>query len=238
LGRPIRLQKYLASAGVASRRKCEKLIEEGRVEVNRSVVASPGVKVDPEKDEVRCDGEVVSPEKKVYLLLNKPKGFVCSAKPQGSRTVFELLKSFSQRLFTVGRLDKDSEGLVILTNDGDFAARCSQPKFGIPKTYRVTVAGKIPETQRDSLSKGAFTRNGRMALLDMRIVARRSQETDLEVTLREGRNRHIKRALAVHNLNVRRLTRVAIGKIGIEGLPKGRWRRLSKREIESLWKGE
>jgi len=236
LGRLIRLQKFLACAGVASRRKCEKLIEEGRVEVNRSVVASLGAKVDPQKDEVRCDGEVVRPEKKVYLLLNKPKGFVCSVNAQGGRSIFDLTKTFSQRLFTVGRLDKDSEGLVILTNDGDTAARCSHPRFGIAKTYRITVSGKIPDEREDALSKGAYTRDGRISLPDMRIVARRSSETELEVTLSEGKNRHIRRALAARNLKVKRLTRVAIGKIQIEGLPKGGWRRLSQREIESLRK--
>lgn len=239
MGELIRLARFLASAGIASRRKCEKLIEEGRVEVNRQVVSPPGVKVDPERDEVRCDGEVVYPEKKAYLLLNKPKGFVCSANPQGGRSVLQLLKTFSQRLFTVGRLDKDSEGLVILTNDGDFAARCSHPRFGTPKTYRVTVAGKLPDERKGVLSKGAFTRRsaGRMALPDIRIIDRRSQETDLEVTLREGRNRHIRRALAGHNLKVKRLVRVAIGKIQMGELQKGNWRRLSQREIESLRKG-
>lgn len=208
------------------------------MDVNRSVVSSLGTKVDPEKDEVRCDGEAVHPEKKVYLLLNKPKGFVCSANPQGGRSVFELLKTFSQRLFTVGRLDKDSEGLVILTNDGDFAARCSHPKFGIARTYRITVSGKIPNEREVAFSKGTFTRDGRMTLPDIRIIARRSQETDLEVTLREGKSRHIRRALAGHNLKVKRLIRVAIGKIQMGELQKGAWRRLSQREIESLREGQ
>jgi 23S rRNA pseudouridine2605 synthase len=234
LGRLVRLQKFLASAGIASRRKCEELIEEGRAEVNRKAVVSPGVKINPERDEVRCDGEVVHPEKKVYLLLNKPKGFVCSANPQGSESVFQLLKTFSQRLFTVGRLDKDSEGLVILTNDGDFAARCAHPRFGIPKTYRVTVAGRVPNAAGDSLSKGVFTRDGKMSLPDIGITARRSQETDLEVTLYEGKSRHIRRVLAAHHLKVKRLTRTAIGKVQSEELAKGKWRRLTQSEVESI----
>ena len=236
MSRFMRLQKFLACAGIASRRKCEEAIQQGRVEVSRETVTSAGVKVDPERDEIRCDGEVVRPEKKIYIILDKPKGFVCSRNAQGGRSVFELVKTFSQRLFTVGRLDSDSEGLIILTNDGEFAAKCSHPKFGLAKTYRVIASGSIPYEKESSLSRGAFTREGRITLPGIEVVGRRQGQTELEITLREGKNRHIRRVLAAHGLKTKRLIRIAIGNLRGEGLMKGRWRRLSPSEIAALEK--
>ncbi|MFH1422739.1 MAG: pseudouridine synthase [Planctomycetota bacterium] len=231
-----RLQKYLAYAGIASRRKCEILIQEKRVQVNRIVVTSLGTKIDPDKDEIRCDGEVVRPEKKIYILLNKPKGFVCSARPQGGKNIFSLVKGISQRIYTVGRLDKDSEGLILLTNDGGFADKCTHPKFGLTKTYRVAASGEITANLKKALSKGIYTSDGRITIENMRIIKKHRDFTELEIVLREGKNRHIRRALEALKIDVKKLTRISLGNLHMGNLPKGSCRKLSEREIDSLLK--
>ncbi len=230
-----RLQKFLARAGVASRRKCEQLILEGRVTVDGDTVTELGSKVDPVRQEVRYDGEVVRLAKPVYLLLYKPRGFECSARPaQGERSVLELVGGFSQRLFIVGRLDKDSEGLLILTNDGELAARVTHPRYGVPKTYKVTVGGRITDSQLEALRSPEWTSGGKMQLGDVKIVVRGQRRSELEVVLSEGRNREIRRVLSAKGIKVRRLIRTAIGPLTVQGLRAGKYRRLKPDEVDLL----
>lgn len=231
-----RLQKVLARAGLASRRKCEHLILEGRVTVDGEAVTELGIKVDPQAQEIKCDGEPIRIEKLVYLVLYKPRGFVCSARPaRGERSVLELVPGFSQRLFHVGRLDKDSEGLLILTNDGGFAARLTHPRYQVPKTYRVTVSTRITDEQVRDLTTPTRTSSGKMHLGQVRVVMRDRRRSEIEVVLREGRNREIRRVLAVRGIKVRSLVRTAIGDFTIQGLRPGRYRRLTDEEVKLLF---
>lgn len=228
----IRLQVFLAHSGIASRRACESLIAEGRVSVNGQVVTSPGTKVFP-KDTVLFDGKPVAVEsKKRYILLNKPAGFVCSlADEKGRTTAADLLAPhFKERLYNVGRLDMFSQGLVLFTNDGDFAAAVSHPSSQIEKEYLVDATQAIPQELVDKFCKGIRIEGVFYRCLDARLVHPRR----LIVVLIEGKNREIRRVFEHFEVPIRRLTRVRIGNLNMDGLEEGKFRELKESQVAEL----
>lgn len=236
----MRLQKYMAHAGVASRRKCEEIIAEGRVKVNGEVVDTQGYIVE-EGDRVTVDGKKVWPVKRnTYILMNKPRGIVSSAKDNKDRqTVLDLLSSdIRARLYPVGRLDMDSSGLILLTDDGELTERLLHPKYEIEKTYKVTVNGLVTEEEAKELSKGVKLKDGMTAPGEFKIIEHRNKKTRLECTIREGRNRQIRRMFESLGYEVIQLERIVFGPLKITGLGKGDYRPLREKEIRSLksWK--
>ncbi len=236
--RGIRLQKFLADAGIASRREGERLIQAGRVEVNGRTSTLLGVRVNPERDQVRVDGRRVRVAGvRVYYLLNKPKGVITSsADPQGRPTVVELLQGVRDRVFPVGRLDWNSEGLLILTNDGDLAYRLTHPSNHVAKVYRVKVKGTVGDPDLQALRRG-LPLDGRKTLPAK--VERISGQANswLEVTLYEGRNNQIRRMFDRLGHRVQKLKRISIGPIRDRALKPGEWRRLTAEEIRRLLEG-
>lgn len=232
-----RLQKVLANAGVASRRQCERLIATGHITVDGRVVKEMGVVVDPSESVICCDGVPIHEERKVYYLLNKPRGFVCTNRDElGRPRAVDLLRDVPQRVYTVGRLDEDSEGLIIITNDGKLTELLSHPRYGVPKTYRVEVGGRVDlEDLRASLGRGVWLSEGKTAPARVRIVQKGRNNTVLEITLREGRNREVRRVLARSGYVVRSLRRIKIGWLSDPRLKPGRYRRLSRGEVARLY---
>ncbi len=231
-----RLQKILSRAGVSSRRAAEKMIAEGRISVNRTVVVEPGTKADPGKDEIRLDGRLISLEtERIYLMLHKPKGYVTTlSDPQGRPIVTDLLNGVAARVYPVGRLDYDSEGLLILSNDGEFAQRLQHPRYGIPKTYRVKVEGHLLKGELKALENGIDLPDGRFAPAEVQLEKTNPRSTWLTLTLTDGRNRVIRRAFDSLGHPVARLVRVAVADITLASLPEGGWRMLTSREVERL----
>ncbi len=230
-----RLQKILAAAGCGSRRSCEELITQGRVSVDGQVVSELGAKADPHTQLVECDGERVRPARKVYYLLNKPKGVVCTnADPAGRRRAIDLLPHHAQRLFTVGRLDADSEGLLIVTNDGDFAQRISHPRHGMTKTYDARVRGAMGNETRQKLLDGVWIDGHCCRPVRVKILKRRSRETVLRIMMQEGRNREVRRMLSRVGHRVLGLRRIRIGPLEDPGLRVGRCRKLRPDEVAAL----
>lgn len=233
----IRLQKYLAEAGVASRRKCEELIALGRVEVNGQTVTVPGTKIDG-SEVIKVDGrEIKQEQKKVYILLNKPVGYISTAKDQFSRkTVLDLVDTVKERIYPVGRLDYDTSGLIMLTNDGELANRLTHPKHEIQKVYRVMISGNLKEEDIKSFQDGIAIEEYTTAPAKVSVIETSKRDSIIEITIHEGKNRQIRKMFEALGYVVLRLKRVAIGSITIEGLEEGKWRYLSKKEIESLKK--
>ena len=220
----IRLQKVLASAGIASRRASEILIEEGRVEVNGKVVVEQGLRVNPETDHIRVDGARIPPPRRhMYLVLNKPRGVVSTMDdPEGRPTLTDYLPRTKERLFHVGRLDTDTEGLLVLTNDGEFANRLSHPRYEVRKTYSVQVAGEMENKTLKRLEKGVTLDDGPVRPDQVKLVQRGQNKTLLTVSLHEGRNRIVRRMFDAVGHPVDRLSRIAVGLIRIGNLPLGR----------------
>ncbi|HUX00244.1 MAG TPA: pseudouridine synthase [Phycisphaerae bacterium] len=230
-----RLQKILARAGVASRRACEELLTEGRVTVDGRVVSELGAKADPRTQDIRLDGQRLRPEPLQYWILNKPKGVVCTNDdPAGRKRVLDLMGHVRARVFPVGRLDADSKGLLLVTNDGDLANRLAHPRYEVPKTYLATVSGRVTAEDVRRLMHGVYLAEGRARAARVRVVKRGTARSLLEITLREGRNRQIRRVLASLYHPVRELVRTRIGRIGLRGLGVGRSRPLEPEEIEYL----
>jgi pseudouridine synthase len=231
-----RLQKILARAGIASRRKCEELIAAGRVTVDGAVVRELGSKADPAENDIRCDGQPVKPEPFVYYLVNKPRGMECThGETGGGRpSVFELFAGVAQRLFAVGRLDADSEGLLIVTNDGAFANRVAHPRYEVPKTYEVTLDAVPTPEQVAELRRGVYLAEGKVRFAEVRVRRLGRDRAVARVVLKEGLNREIRRAFAALGLKVRRLRRTAIGGIEDRRLRSGGRRKLSRQEIDQL----
>ncbi|HNQ89512.1 MAG TPA: pseudouridine synthase [Verrucomicrobiota bacterium] len=230
-----RLQKVLAAAGVASRRGSEALIVAGRVSVNGAIVTQLGSQADPAHDEIRVDGAVIHARRRLYVLLNKPAGYVCSRQPAETRPkVGDLLPREWASLFTVGRLDRDSEGLLILTNDGDFCLRLTHPRFGVPKTYRVRVVGRATPAVVHRLREGLVDAGERLQAEKARLLSANASHSTLEVTLREGKNREIRRMLESQGLEVDHLARIRIGPLTLGELPRGKYRVLRETEIRTL----
>lgn len=231
----MRLQKYLADAGVDSRRKCEELIAQGRVTVN-GVRATIGNSV-ADGDDVRLDGKKISPtEEKVVIAFYKPKNVICSnAEDEDRIKVSDFFKELPYRLYTVGRLDYDSEGLILVTNDGELANRLMHPRYGTGKTYRVLCTGVLTQEERNALIHGVELEDGMTSPAKLRIVRERSDgNTELLITIHEGKNRQVRRMLDAVGHATLRLTRISIGTLGMDGLKPGQWRFLSAEEIEEL----
>ncbi len=231
----VRLQKYLAEAGVASRRAAEQFILAGRVAVNGAVVQLLGTKVDPERDKVTVDGKPVRSQKKLYLVLHKPKGCVCSKQDEHDRaTVYDLLPKEWQIVNSVGRLDYASEGLLFLTNDGDFALRLTHPRYGVRKRYVVTVEGKVDDAMLEQFTRGVFHEGEKLKAERAWLISATKSESVVELELAEGKNREVRRMIESQALTVRRLVRTQIGKIKLGELKVGRWRTLTPTEIKTL----
>ena len=231
----MRLQKYLADAGVASRRKCEELIKSGRVRVNGET-ALLGCTVE-EGDEVLLDGKPVGrQQEKVIILFNKPKNVICSNAEQEDRVkVSDYFTALPFRLYTVGRLDYDSEGLIIVTNDGEMANRLMHPRYGTSKTYRVTCSGWLTPEDKRLLRNGVELEDGITSPAELRILHERQDgTTELELTIHEGRNRQVRRMLAATGHDTIRLVRTAIGKLKLGGLRSGEWRYATDDELIAL----
>ena len=234
----VRLQKILAQAGIASRRAAEKLIADGRVMVDGKTVTEMGTKVDPATSEIKVDGRrVKSAEQPRYILLYKPAGVVTTVSdPQRRRTVIELLAGVPERVYPVGRLDYETEGLLILTNDGDLAARLTHPRHGVERTYEAHVKGMPDEAAIERLRTGIPLDGHRTLPADVTLVNRGKRDRDgiLRLTIREGRNRQVRRMLEAVGHPVRELIRTRIGSLTDRYLKPGRWRDLTGAEIKAL----
>ncbi len=233
----VRINKYLANLGVASRRSIDEMVEQGRITVNGKP-ATAGMKVNPWKDEVNVDGKMVTRKDVLtYIILNKPKGVVSTAEDTHQReTVTDMVKT-EVRLYPVGRLDYDTSGLIILTNDGEFANILMHPRHEIDKTYRAVIKGMLNEKQIEMLRCGLDIGGYITAPAGVRIIKAEDRESIIEITIHEGKNRQVRRMFEAAGHVVLRLKRVAIGQVTIGGLEEGKWRNLSKREIDML-KGE
>ena len=234
----IRLNRYLALNGIASRRRADELIEAGEVMVDGEIVTELGHKVDATSQRVEVDGVVLRPEGELqrYYLLNKPTGVICTNDPrEGRRRAIDLITDRKKgRIYTVGRLDEDSIGLVILTNDGDFANYVSHPRYGVDKVYRVTVRGKVTPETVDKLRRGVRLSDFKARFDRIRVLKRSELRSIVLLTLEEGRNREIRRAFARLGHTVKELRRVQIGGLTERGLKVGHWRPLTRDEVRGL----
>ena len=231
----LRLQKFLAEAGVASRRASEQFILEGRVEVNGQPVRQLGTKVDPDHDRVTVDGRPVRTKRKYYVALHKPHGCVCSRKDEFERpTIYELLPKEWNNLYSVGRLDYDTEGLIFLTNDGEFALRLTHPRYEVRKKYMATVDGRVEEELLGRFTRGVFHEGEKLRAVNARLVSASKSQSVVELDLTEGKNREVRRLFESQGKTVKRLLRVQIGKIKLGELKPGKWRTLTEPEIKSL----
>jgi 23S rRNA pseudouridine2605 synthase len=232
----IRLQKFLASAGVASRRKAEELITAGRVSVNGVVIRELGTKVDPASDTVTVDGKAVKSAEQVWIALNKPRGYVSTRDdPQGRPTIYELLPESLHTLFYVGRLDYDSEGLMLLTNAGDAAHKLLHPSFEVSRVYDVLVRGEVEKKTIDHLLRGVELEDGVARALSVELLkSTKPNESRLRLVLKEGKKREIRRMMRALGHEVRRLRRISYGPVKLGNLEPGKWRKLSDAELRSL----
>lgn len=229
-----RLQKVLAAAGLGSRRSCEELIVAGRVEVDRKVVTELGTKVDPRSQEIRVDGERLPDPSRVVYMLNKPVGVVTTNyDPSGRPRVVDLVPG-EKRLFAIGRLDRMSEGLILVTNDGELANRLAHPRYGVEKKYLVQVAGAPTEETLDKLRRGVSLAEGVARVRRVAIRSQHKQSSVLEMVLDEGKNREIRRMLASLGHKVHQLKRVAVGSLSLGDLLPGQWRMLTWQELQRL----
>jgi pseudouridine synthase len=232
----MRLQQYLAACGAGSRRSAEAYIVAGRVKVN-GLTAQVGATVDPRVDAVTLDGRPVEIDRKVYVLLNKPRGVVSSARDTHDRTtVIDCVRGTRARLFPVGRLDKDVEGALLLTNDGELAYRLTHPKFKIEKVYLAWVKGTMTPETAIRLERGVRLDDGMTAPAKVQILSRGARSTLIQLVLTEGRKREVKRMCRKVGHPVMELQRVAIGSVKVKGLKPGEWRYLNEREVESLYR--
>ena len=227
----MRLGKFLAHAGVASRRKSEVLVASGRVTVDGEVVTDPARDV-ADATEIRLDGELLQPEPTEVWMVNKPEGVISTADEPGERPAVVDLVTTTLRLYPVGRLDADSRGLILLTNDGELANHLTHPRYGVPKTYRVSVSGMLGDRDLELLAQGVELEDGPTAPARTRRLGRRQ----FEITIREGRNHQVRRMVEALGNEVTSLERVSIGRLQLAGLEPGGARRLDPHEVASLWK--
>ncbi|HBC94607.1 MAG TPA: pseudouridine synthase [Pelotomaculum sp.] len=231
-----RIQKVMARAGVASRRHCEAMIAAGMVKINGRVVTEPGTKVDPDKDKIQVGGETLrlSPQK-YYLLMYKPRGYITTMSDEkGRKQVTDLLKGITARVYPVGRLDYDSEGLLLLTNDGELTFALTHPSHLVPKTYLVRVEGVPAKEQLEQMSAGLNLEDGPTGPAKVRLVGQHDGNGLVEVTIREGRNRQIRRMFDHIGYRVLRLKRSKLGDLGLETMRPGEYRHLSESEVKQL----
>ena len=231
----MRLNKFLSNSGLASRRKCDQLIEEGKVFVNGKQVTELGSQINEKKDKVTVEGKTINlPSSFVYIKLNKPKGYACTAHDEkGRKTIYDLIDS-EERLFSIGRLDYDTEGLILLTNDGDFANKVAHPKFNIDKEYRVTVEGEIKESEMAVMRKGVVVDGQRMPSAIVNFISYENGYTKLSVIIDEGQNRQIRRMFEAIGKTIKLLKRVRIGQVRLGGLRRGDYKDLTEVELNSL----
>ncbi len=231
-----RLHKLLASAGIASRRRCEELIAEGHVSIDGVEVRQMGVLVDPEVQEIRFDEEIVVVEKPVYYAVYKPAGFLCTNYDEfGRRTVVSLIHdNRNRRLYTVGRLDEDSEGLILVTNDGDFSNRVTHPKFGLEKVYDLKLRGELTQADLDRVRKGVWLSTGKTQRMFTKVIKRSKQFTFVRVAIHEGKNRQLRRIFAKVGNAVLKLKRIRIGPVDLRTVKKGTARRLDASEVKAI----
>jgi 23S rRNA pseudouridine2605 synthase len=238
----VRLQKLISQAGVASRRSAEKLIADGRVMVNGQTVRELGTKADPARDDIRVDGRRLKPSQRLrYILLNKPSGYVTTrSDPQRRQTVIDLLDGVKEYVYPVGRLDYDTEGLLLLTNDGDLAARLTHPRHEVERTYEVRVAGMPDDEAIERLRRGIPLDGRKTSPADVGLMnkGRRNQNGVLVITIREGRNRQVRRMLEAVGHPVQALRRIRFGPLNDRGLRPGEWRELSAAEVAKLKTGK
>ncbi|MBL6719997.1 MAG: rRNA pseudouridine synthase [Planctomycetes bacterium] len=234
----VRLNKFLADYGVASRRACDELIAAGKVLVDDAIVTELGTKIDPIRQKVTVDGFVLpgQEDRRRYYLLNKPKGVVCTndrleTRPRAVDLITDL---DAGRIYTIGRLDEESRGLILLTNDGEFAQRIAHPRYGVPKTYRVVVQGMVEDESLQKIREGVHLSEGKTSGARVVVVRRSRVRSTALVTLREGMNREIRRIFARVGHKVLDLTREEIGPLVLRGLREGKWRKLSREEVEAL----
>jgi 23S rRNA pseudouridine2605 synthase len=232
----VRLQKVLAAAGVASRRACEVMISDGRVEVNGTVVTEQGLRVDPDRDVVRVDGSRIPPPRRhSYLVLNKPRGVVSTlSDPEGRRTLADFVADRRERLFHVGRLDTETEGLLILTNDGDFAHRLAHPSYEVPKTYLAEVAGVVSRATMKQLRAGLLLDDGPVKPTSVKVMSTGADRTLIKITLHEGRQHIVRRTMDAVGHPVRRMSRIGIGPVRLGRLKVGDMRDLTREELGGL----
>lgn len=240
MAKPERLQKYIARCGAASRRTAESLILSGRVAVNKKVVTELGTKVDCDNDKIFLDGKQLLPEKKMYyIMLNKPKGYISTADDErGRKTVTELVADLDARLYPVGRLDCDSEGLLFLTNDGDFTYRMTHPGHQVAKKYQVVVSGIPQYEDLQKLRKGVDIGGYVTAPAQVSLASERERTAQLNITIHEGKNRQVRRMCEAVGFPVLRLKRVNIGGVALGNLPLGKWRHLTDAELAKLSGGD
>ncbi len=231
----VRLQKFLASAGLGSRRYCEEYIRDGRVSVDGEAATDLGVKVDPKQQIIKLDGERIRPQRKRYYLLNKPPGYVCTnSDPQGRPRAVDLVPQDETRLFTVGRLDENSRGLILVTNDGELAHCMAHPRFSIPRNYQVQVAGKPTPEVFQQLRDGVHFADGKFSVSGVHAVRTQGKSTILEIELHQGRNRELRRILARVGHKVMSLERVTFGPLKLGRLGLGKCRPLRDNELAEL----
>ena len=231
----VRLQKFLADAGVASRRSGEQFILEGRVAVNGQVVRLLGSKIDPAHDKVTVDEKFIRAKKLVYIALNKPVRCVCSRKDELNRpTIYELLPREWDSVQSVGRLDYNTEGLIFLTNDGQFALRLTHPRYGIRKKYLASVEGEVTQAMLALFRSGVFHEGERLKALATKMISHTRAKSVVELELGEGKNREVRRLFESQGLMVKKLQRTQIGKIRLGELKPGKWRTLNETEIKTF----
>ena len=231
----VRLQKFLAEAGVASRRASEQFILAGRVAVNGETVSALGTKVDAAQDRVTVDGKTLRPKRKLYVALHKSRGCVCSRQDEHNRqTIYELLPGEWTDLYSVGRLDYNSEGLIFLTNDGEFGLRLTHPRYGVRKKYLATVEGRVAPGVLTLFTRGVWHQGEELKAQKARLVSASRSQSVVELELAEGKNREVRRLFESQGLSVKRLVRTQIGKIKLGELRSGKWRTLTEPEIKSL----
>jgi pseudouridine synthase len=235
---PSRLNRILSEAGITSRRKADDLIKVGRVKLNGQTVRELGVKAVWGVDKIEVDDQPVQgPSPRLYLMLNKPFGVVCSLKdPEGRPVVSDLLPGISERVYPVGRLDFDSLGLLLLTNDGEWAFRLTHPRYKIPRTYKVTIQGRITDTAVDLLKKGVTIDEGRPCSAGVTIISRNEKQSLLRMTIKQGKSRQIRRMLEAVDYNVIHLLRTGFGQLTLGDLKVGRYRYLETEEVEGMKK--
>lgn len=231
----IRLNKFLSNSGVASRRKCDEIILSGAVQVNGKQVTELGTIINEKKDKVTFEGRIVKlPSSFVYIKLNKPKGYACTAHDEkGRKTIYDLIDC-SERLFSIGRLDYDTEGLLLLTNDGDFANKVAHPRFGMEKEYRVTVEGEIKESELAVLRNGVVVNGERMPEAKVEWLSFQDGYTKLSVVIDEGQNRQVRRMFDAIGHQIKLLKRVRIGGVRLGGLGRGQYKDLTEEELNLL----
>ena len=231
-----RIQKILAKAGIASRREAERMVVEGRVSVNGKIVEVLGFKADPSRDHIKVDGKRLAPfEPKVIILLNKPRGYLSTVKdPKERPTIMDLLKNVKWRIYPVGRLDFDAEGLLLLTNDGDLAHLLSHPRFSIPKTYLVKVAGVPEEKKLIRLRRGVMLEDGEAKAVSCSLIRQREKNSWVRLVVTEGRNHLVKRMFSTIGHTVLKLKRIEYGPVQLGDLPFGQFRYLTPEEMEKV----